>query len=385
MRKIAIVTTTRADYGILRPLIKNINDDPTCELYLLVTGTHLSDEFGATYKTIEDDGIPIAYKIVMDVTADDAAGISKAMGKLQLEFSALFNNFKPDILVILGDRYELLPIVSTAALFQIPIAHIHGGEITEGALDESFRHAITKFSHLHFASTESHRKRIIQLGENTTRVFNVGSMAVESILQTNFLSEAELATQLKLNFNKKNILITLHAETLADKDYQLKMVRNLLAELDSLAETTLIFTQNNADTNGKIIDTEIINFVKKYSQKSFYFKTLGSLRYFSLLNFIDAVVGNSSSGIIEVPSFKMATLNIGNRQKGRTTAASIDNVGIERNEIKLGLAKVLSEEFKQISLQVENPYAKENTTNNIVNKLKEISLKDIIIKPFFDI
>ena len=312
-RKICVVTGTRAEYGLLRSLIQKINNDNELTLQLVATGMHLSPEFGDTYKEIENDGFNIDKKVEILMSSDSSIGISKAMGLAQISFSEVFDELKPDIVVILGDRFEMFSVCSAAMIGRIPVAHLYGGELTIGAYDDAFRHAMTKMSMLHFTSTQDYQKRVIQLGEMPDRVFYVGSLGVENIMTQRLLSKIELEKKLKFNFLEKNIIITFHPETLASKSASLQF-QQLLSAVSSLSDTLIIFTKANADTNGRSINKMIDEFVRN-NENSISFTSLGQLNYLSCLQFVDCVLGNSSSGIVEAPSFKVGTINIGNRQK----------------------------------------------------------------------
>ena len=381
-RKICVVTGTRAEYGILYPLIKKISTHKELELQLIVTGMHLSPEFGLTYKEIEKDFI-INKKVEMLLSSDTAIGISKSMGLAQISFSECYEELKPDIVVVLGDRYEIFSCVSTAMIFNIPIAHIHGGETTQGAYDESIRHCITKMSHLHFTSTEDYKNRVIQLGENPNRVFNVGALGVENIKYLPSMTKEKFENSIDFKLNNKNILVTFHPVTLENNTAQ-EQFQEILNALDSLNDTSIIFTKANSDTNGRVINKMIDQYVSN-KKNSVAFTSLGMERYLCALQHIDAVVGNSSSGLLEAPSFKIPTINVGDRQKGRIQASSVVNCEPNENSILKALDIIYSSSFQNNLKNTKNPYEGYETSNNIITTLLETNLDTIIKKSFWDI
>lgn len=382
--KICVATGTRAEYGLLKPLLEKLKTNTLFELQLLVTGAHLSPEFGLTYKQIEADGFSINYKVEMLLSSDTAEGITKSMGIAITGFSEAFKNLQPDLLVILGDRYEMLALASTALIFKIPIAHIHGGEITEGAYDDAIRHSITKMSHLHFVSTDEYKKRVIQLGEQPQHVFNVGAIGLDNIANLDLLTKEQLEDNLKIKFKKYNYLITFHPETLASESVE-SQFNKLLAALDRLEDSFFVFTKANADTNGRIINQLCEKYVQGNSNKSALFDSLGTLRYLSVMKVCDAIVGNSSSGIIEAPSLHTATINIGNRQKGRIQASSVLNCDVDSDEIYSLLKQVQLQEFKNKVKNISNPYGTGNASAQIEDVLSKINVSSLLIKNFYDI
>ncbi|BAK72685.1 UDP-N-acetylglucosamine 2-epimerase [Arcobacter sp. L] len=383
MKKICVVTGTRAEYGLLYWLLKEIEADKEFQLQLIVTGMHLSSEFGLTYKEIEKE-FKIDKKIEMLLSSDTSIGISKSMGLAQMSSCEAFEELKPDILIVLGDRYEIFSIVSTAMIARIPIVHLHGGETTEGAFDESIRHSITKMSHLHFTATEEYRNRVIQLGEHPSRVFNVGGMGIENIKRLKFLTKEEFENSIDFKLNKKNILVTFHPVTLENSTAQ-EQFQELLEVIDELKDTNIIFTKANSDTDGRIINQMIDEYVAKNFQKSVGFNSLGQLRYLSALQFVDAVVGNSSSGLLEAPSFKIGTINIGDRQKGRIKADSIIDCFANKFDIKKAFERLYSKEFQDSLQNVENQYGNGCASKKIIEVLKNVDLKNILKKSFYDI
>ena len=382
-QKVCVVTGTRAEYGLLYWLMKEIEADNDLELQVIATGMHLSPEFGLTYKEIEKD-FKIDKKIEMLLSSDTSIGISKSMGLAQISFAEAYEDLKPDILVVLGDRYEIFSAVSAAMIARVPIAHLHGGETTEGAFDESIRHSITKMSHLHFTATDEYRNRVIQLGEHPSRVFNVGGMGIENIKRLKLLTKEEFEKSIDFKLNKKNILVTFHPVTLENSTAR-DQFQELLNVLDELKETNIIFTKANSDTDGRIINQMIDEYVAKNSYKSVGFTSLGQLRYLSALQFVDAMVGNSSSGLAEAPSFKVGTINIGDRQKGRIKAQSVIDCEPYKEAIIVSFQKLYSQEFQKLLLSVQNPYGVGYASQRIIEEIKKIDLYNILKKSFFDI
>lgn len=381
-RKICVITGSRAEYGLLRPLIEEIRREKKLILQLIVTGMHLSPEFGLTYRDIEKDGIPINEKIEILINSDTSVGTSKAMGLAMIGFGETFNRLNPHIVVLLGDRFEIFAAAAAALVNKIPIAHIHGGEITEGAFDDAFRHSITKMSHFHFTSCEEYRKRVVQLGEHPDRVFNVGAIGLDNIKRLKLLSQEELEQELGFKFNKYSLLITFHPVTLEKTtDHQFSI---LLEVLDKLNDTHLIFTKSNADPGGMAINRMIDDYVLLNSHKAVAFTSMGQLRYLSTLQFVDAVVGNSSSGIVEAPSFHIGTINIGDRQKGRIKAESVIDCEPTTESLRRAFKNLYSKVFQEKLKQINNPYGDGNTSSKIVEILKNISLGGKQ-KKFFDI
>lgn len=382
--KICIATGTRAEYGLLKPLIDEIINDPLLEFQLLVTGAHLSPEFGLTYQQIEKDGLKIDAKVEMLLSSDTPESIVKSMGLALIGFADALKNLNPDLLVILGDRYEMLAMASAALIFKIPVAHIHGGEITEGAYDDAIRHSITKMSHLHFASTEEYKNRIIQLGENPEKVYNVGAIGLDNVLKINFLTKEELEESLNIKFNKFNYQVTFHPATL-DAVSPKEQFETLLSAINDQEDSFFIFTKANADTDGRIINQLIDQYVAKNSHKAAVFPSLGTLRFLSLIKACDAIIGNSSSGIIEAPSLHTATINIGDRQKGRIQAEGVCNVGVDKHEILKAFEKVKTKDFQEIVKSVVNPYGKGEAAKAIINVIKKIDLTDLTLKSFHNL
>ncbi len=376
-KKICIVTGTRAEYGLLKPLIDAIREDNDLKLQIIVTGMHLSPEFGLTYKELEKDGLEIDEKIEMLLSSDTPIGISKSMGLAMISFAEAYNRLRPDIIVVLGDRYEIFSASASAMVSNIPIAHLYGGESTYGVIDEAIRHSITKMSYLHFTSTEEYRKRVIQLGESPHRVFNVGAIGLENIKNMKLLSKKELEESIDFKIESPTVLVTFHPTTLEENSSEIYF-KNLLDSLHGFENMKIIFTKANSDTHGRIINKMIDDYVRNNRHRSVEFISLGQLRYLSAIKYVDAVIGNSSSGIIEVPVFNTPTVNIGDRQKGRIRCNSVLDCGPTKDEIKKYIAKALSHEFKRSLKDIKNPYGDGNVSKKILVKIKEFLLRDLI-------
>lgn len=386
MKRIGIMTGTRAEYGLLKSLMQEINKDNDLELYLIVSGMHLSPEFGMTYKEIEEDGFEINAKVEMLLSSDSPAGISKSIGLGVIGFADEFQRAYLDMLILLGDRYEALSAAISAMVMRIPIAHLHGGELTEGAIDEGIRHSITKMSYLHFTSTEEYRRRVIQLGENPERVFCVGAIGVENIKKINLMTKEELERSIHFEIDENTVIVTYHPVTLENNTVEEQFL-NLLEVLDRNPKIRMIFTKANADTNGRIVNELIDKYVAQNSERACAFMSLGQKRYLSALKYCRIVIGNSSSGIIEAPSFGKPIINIGDRQKGRICADSVINCGYTQQEIQQAMETALTEEFENKARNCRNPYEKENTAANIISVIKDYLLNDKIKlkKGFYDI
>ena len=386
MKRIGIMTGTRAEYGLLKPLMQEINKDNDLELYLIVSGMHLSPEFGMTYQEIEEDGFEINAKVEMLLSSDSPAGISKSIGLGVIGFADEFQRADLDMLILLGDRYEALSAAICALVMRIPIAHLHGGELTEGAIDEGIRHSITKMSYLHFTSTEQYRNRVIQLGENPERVFYVGALGVENIKKINLMTKEELERSIHFEIDENTVIVTYHPVTLENNTVEEQFL-NLLEVLDRNPKIRMIFTKANADTNGRIVNELIDKYAAQNSERACAFVSLGQKRYLSALKYCRIVIGNSSSGIIEAPSFGKPIINIGDRQKGRICADSVINCGYTQQEIQQAMETALTEEFENKASNCRNPYEKENTAANIISVIKDYLLNDKIKlkKGFYDI
>lgn len=387
MKTICVVTSSRAEYGILKPLIQKLLLEPQFDIKIAVTGMHLSKQFGNTYQEIEQDGIRIDKKISILTGEDSSIGISKTLAAAVEEFAKYFHNSSPDMLIILGDRYEMIGVALAAMNERIPIAHLHGGETTEGAIDEGIRHSITKLSYLHFTSTEEHRRRVIQLGESPDRVFNVGALGVENVLHTKLYEYQQLCQELRLDKDRSYALVTYHPVTLEnDSKDSLKALKQLLEALEEFPDMEYVITKANADAGGKAINEYLDRYVKTNKQMHL-FDSLGMKRYLSAVKYSAFVIGNSSSGIIEVPSFHVPTVDVGIRQRGRMCAASVLHCGETKEEIVEAIKKVRQSQFLEMCKKVKNPYGNGDTSTQIVEILKQKLLKETIDlkKKFYDI
>lgn len=383
MRKICFVTGTRAEYGLLSRLMRLVKEDKDLRLQVIATNMHLMPEYGETYKEIEKDGFTIDKKVYMHKPSDDAHGIISSMAEEMQGMNDALSELKPDILVLLGDRYEILVAAQVALIHRVPIAHIHGGEVTEGAFDDAIRHSVTKMSSLHFTSCEEYRHRVIQMGEQPSRVFDVGSLGVENIKAVPLMTKDELEASLDFKIDTQTILVTYHPVTLGGNPA--KDIREFLDALDQFKDLKVIFTMPNSDTGRDAIALAVENYVEKHSNSAKAYTSLGLKRYLSTLQFVEAAVGNSSSGIIEVPSFGIPTLNIGDRQKGRLASKSVVNCGTSKDEVIAGLKLCLSEEMQKAAKTYENPYAKPDTANLIYQELKNVELAGLNLKTFYDL
>jgi GDP/UDP-N,N'-diacetylbacillosamine 2-epimerase (hydrolysing) len=383
-RKICIVTGSRAEYGLLRLVMDGIRETTGFELQVIATGMHLSPEFGLTYKEIEKDGFGIDRKVEMLLSSDTPVGLAKSMGLGLIGFGDVLQQLKPDLMLVLGDRFEIFSAVSAALVARIPVAHLHGGESTEGAFDEAIRHSITKMSHLHFAATEDYRNRIIQLGEDPKYVFNVGATGVDNIKNLKLLDREALEAELSFKFGNRNLLVTFHPVTLenAASSHQFEQ---LLEALDGLQDTHVIFTQPNADTDGRIIMELIEDYVSRNKGEAIAFSSLGIQKYLSTMKQMDGVVGNSSSGLIEAPSFPVGTVNIGDRQKGRIRARSVIDCEPNSVSIKKAFQKLFSSEFQKELINIENPYGEGGAVKKIMEILKRTDSANLIKKKFHNI
>ena len=381
-RKVCVITGTRAEYGLLYWLMKEIQSDKDLQLQLIVTGMHLSSEFGLTYKEIEKN-FKIDKKVEMLLSSDTVLGISKSMGLAQISFSEAYEELTPDILIVLGDRYEIFSAVSSAMISRIPIAHISGGEVTEGVIDEAIRHAITKMSHLHFVSTEEYKNRVIQLGEHPNRVFNFGAIGIDNINKLKLFSKNEFVKSIDFSLNKKNILVTFHPVTL-EKSTSKEQFQELLNSIDELEDTNIIFTKSNSDTDGRVINQMIDAYVSR-NNNAVSFISMGQVRYLSALKFVDAVVGNSSSGLTEAPIFGIGTINIGDRQKGRINLGSVINCNPTKESISNAFNELYSERFQKVLSIVKSPYGNGGTSKKIKNIVKNFDLNNILKKSFYDV
>lgn len=385
MRKICVITGTRAEYGIMSRLMHLIDNDCDLQLQIIATNMHLSPEFGLTYKEIEADGFKIDKKVEMLLSSDTPAGTIKSMGVELIGLADAIGELMPDLIVILGDRYEMLCAAQAALIYKIPIAHLYGGEITEGAYDDAIRHAITKLSHLHFTSTEEYRNRVIQMGEHPDRVRCVGALGVDNIRNEKVMQLEELEKSLEFDLGDNFLLVTFHPVTMENATAA-EQCEHLLKALEAhLDKYKILFTLPNSDTDGRVICSMINEFVKINKDDAIAVTSLGRKRYYSALKFAKAVIGNSSSGLVEAPSFKIPTLNIGDRQKGRTRGESVVDVDADYDSICKGIDCVLSDEMRNRASRGENPYFKENTLENIFEVIKNYPLDGLIHKSFYNI
>ena len=380
--KICVITGTRAEYGLLYWTIKRLLLDKYFKVQLCVTGMHLSPEFGLTYKEIEEDGMKIDKKVEMLLSSDSASGVSKSIGLGVIGFADAFSDLKPDLVLLLGDRFEIFAAATAAMIAKIPIAHCHGGEATEGLIDEPIRHSITKMSHLHFTSTEEYRKRVIQLGEQRTRVFNVGALGIENINKLKLLNKSDFEKSIDFKLLKQTFLITFHPVTLEKSTAEDQFI-NLLSAIEKFPNTSYIFTMPNADNDGRVIINLIQNFVANNKNKCIAFTSLGRLRYLSAIKHVDLVIGNSSSGLIEVPSFKKPTINIGDRQRGRVYGLSVIKCRTSKKEIIESINLGLSESFRKKIEKSINPYGNKNSSIEIVKILKKVIVNENLVKKRF--
>jgi len=382
MRTICVVTGSRADYGLLQWVMRSINRDPALKLQVVATGMHLSPEFGLTYREIEADGFVIDRKLEILTSSDSASGVTKSVGLGVIAFADAFAELRPDIVVLLGDRFEIFAAATAAMIAGQPIAHLHGGEVTEGAIDDAIRHSITKMSHLHFVAAEPYRRRVLQLGEPPDRVLLSGGLGVDTVCKTPLLNRCDLEAAIDFRLGKKNLLVTFHPATLEPGSAPIQMAE-LLKALDSLSDTNFILTMPNADTGGR----ELIRMVEQFVSTRPHtraFTSLGQVRYLSCMAHVDGVVGNSSSGLAEAPSFKKGTVNIGDRQRGRLKAASVIDCDPDCESIIAAIEVLYSPTFQARLEQVENPYGNGGASEKIVDVLKHFDISNITKKSFQD-
>lgn len=368
MKKVCVITGTRAEYGLLRWVVDGLHKSSQCELQIIATGMHLSPEFGSTWQAIEADGYPIDRKVEMLLSSDTAVGITKSMGLGMTGFADALRDLQPDLTVILGDRFEMLSAAAAAMIANVPIAHLHGGELTEGLYDDPIRHAITKISYLHFTAAEPYRQRVIQMGEDPDRVWNVGGLGIDGIMKIARMDRTELEESLDFKLGRRNLLVTFHPETRTGNSAAAQMDEVLAALRESDAH--LIFTMPNADTDGRALFRQISDFVAANRERACAHVSLGQLRYLSVLAQVDGVVGNSSSGLIEAPALKVPTLNIGARQDGRLRAESVIDCAAERGAISAGLERLFDPEFRERLPQVVNPYGEGGASAQIVETIE---------------
>jgi GDP/UDP-N,N'-diacetylbacillosamine 2-epimerase (hydrolysing) len=382
-RRICFVTGTRAEFGLLRLVMEEVKKTDALKLQVIVTGAHLSPEFGLTYQEVEQAGFAADCKVEMLLSSDTAIGVSKSMGLAVMGLADAYHQLRPDLVVVLGDRYEIFAAAAAACVAGIPLAHLHGGETTEGAIDEAFRHAITKMSHLHFVAAEDYRRRVVQLGEHPDRVFTVGGLGIDAIRRTSLMDRAALEASLDFELGRKSVLVTFHPVTLEGNESAAQM-RELLAALDRLPDTQLVLTMPNADTGSRELATLVEDFVATHANARVY-ASLGQRRYLSCLKWVDAVVGNSSSGIAEAPSLHTATVNIGDRQRGRLRASSVIDCAPERGAILDALGTAFSPEFRQSLPGAVSPYGDGGASGRIVRVLEAHPLDGILKKAFYNL
>ena len=382
-RRICVVTGTRAEYGLLRWVMEEIRDNANLELQVIVTGMHLSPEFGLTFSEIEKDGFKINRKVEMLLSSDTSTGIAKSIGLGIIGFSDAIEQLQPDLIIVLGDRFEIFSAVASAMVSRIPVAHLHGGEATEGLIDESIRHSITKMSHLHFVAAEEYRRRVIQLGEQPDRVFNVGGLGLDNLQKLALLEKDELEKGIDFKFGSRNLLVTYHPVTL-EKETSSSQMTELFAALDRLDDTHIIFTMPNADADGRILFEMVNNFVSNHKNSKAYI-SLGQIYYLSCIKYVDAVIGNSSSGLIEVPSFHKGTVNIGDRQRGRLKAESVVDCQPDEASISQAIKVIYSDTFKNKLKYTKNLYGDGGASRKIIDIIEKFPLENILKKQFFDL
>lgn len=384
MRKICVITGTRAEYGLLSRLMRLIDASSECKLQVIATNMHLLPEYGSTYIEIEKDGFRIDEKVPMKKPSDDGYGVIASMAEEMSGMNDAIHRLSPDMVVVLGDRYEMLVAAIVAMMQHIPIAHLYGGEISEGAVDDSIRHCITKLSSLHFTSTEEYRRRVIQLGEQPDKVFNVGAIGVENIKEIPLMSKEEIEDFLDFSLGKDTVMATYHPVTLGDRTPK-EEIDDFLNAMNAFPNLRILFTMPNSDQGGDDIRTAIEKYCQKNPERCKCFVSLGMRKYLSVMQFVGAVIGNSSSGIIEVPSAHIPTLNIGDRQKGRTRGISVYDVPSDTDSIVNGMRHILSPEFKKICLMSVNPYEMSNTTTNIFETISKYPIGSFGQKKFYDL
>lgn len=363
--------------------MEDIKNHPNVTLQILVTGAHLSENFGFTIKEIIKDGFKVDSEVPISTLDDSEIGIVSAMSEALLGSSRALNELAPDLIVILGDRFEIFAVAAAALVMKIPIAHLYGGELTIGAYDDAFRHSITKMSHLHFVATEQYRDRVIQLGENPSHIFNVGGLGIDNIHKFNLLSRKQIEDQLGFRFQPKSFLITFHPATL-ESERQDSHFNELLRALGGLTDTTFIFTMPNADSGSRAIQQMIHKFTSQ-NPNAFSFNSLGQLMYLSCMAQVDGIIGNSSSGLTEAPSLQKGTINIGNRQLGRMQSSSVINCSAQKKEILNAINRLYSNEFKSELINSSNPYGTGGASKKIVEKLTDFNLNGLVQKQFFDL
>lgn len=383
-RKVCVVTGTRAEYGLLYWLMREIKDDPELDLQIIATGMHLSPEFGLTYRVIEEDGFAIDEKVEMLLSSDSPVGITKSLGLGVIGFADALDRLRPNIIVLLGDRYEILAAAQAALIARIPIAHIHGGEATEGSIDEAIRHSITKMAHVHFVAAEPFRNRVMQLGEDPDKVFTVGAPGLDNIVKLKLLNRSEFESSIGFKLGELNFLVTYHPVTLHKEDPR-RAVTELFTALDHFPDARIIFTKSNSDTDGRIIGQMIDRYVAERPARAIAVTSLGQLRYISAIKHMDIVIGNSSSGLIEVPFMKKPTINIGDRQRGRLNALSVIDCDETAEQIIGAVNKALLLDFQSSLSEVTSLYGDGHSSPRIKARLKAVDLDGILMKHFYEL
>ena len=381
-KRVAVFTGTRAEYGLLFWLLKDIQSDPELELKLIASGMHFSPEFGETFRDIEKDGFKIDEKIETLLSSDSGVGVAKSVGLGVLGCADAISRLLPDVIVILGDRFEALAVAQSAMFLRVPIIHIHGGEVTEAAYDDAIRHAITKFSYLHATSTEGHRRRVIQLGEAPERVVNVGAIGLDHLKRSKFFTRHELSESINLDLSRAYFVVTYHPVTLGDEP-GLSTFNEIIAALEAFPDYNVIITYPNADDGARGIIPLIDSYAKHNPQRVLAVSSLGQIRYLSAVKHACAVIGNSSSGIIEVPSFQLPTVNVGMRQRGRLAAKSVLNASPDRLSIESAIHKAVNREYPGAREAVQNPYGSGDTSQKVISMIKSLDTK--VAKTFYDI
>lgn len=383
LRRICVVTGTRAEYGLLRCLLADLSTHPSVKLQIIATAMHLAPEFGLTCQEIEADGFVVDRRIEMLLASDSGVGMAKSTGLGMLGLADAFGELQPDIVVLLGDRFEVLAAASTALLMRLPIAHIHGGELTEGAVDDAIRHAVSKMAAIHFVAAEPYKKRLIQMGEVPERVHNVGGLGIDSVLRTTLMDRGELEASMGFSFGKRNLVVTFHPATAEDGD-SLFQCEQLLTAMDRLPDCNFIVTLPNADAGSRAIARRFRDYGSEHPFRVGVFSSLGVRRYLSCLALVDGVIGNSSSGLLEAPVFRIGTVNIGSRQKGRLKASSVVDCAPESSAISAAITEILSENFRKGLGEICNPYGKGGAATRIAEILVSVPLEHLRRKPFFD-
>lgn len=385
IRKICVFTGSRADYGLLRKLMMKINEEPTLHLQIVASGSHFHADFGSSYLEIEEDDFVIDRKLLIPTSLGlSEKEVAAAIAHVVVEFAEVISELKPDLIIILGDRYEALGAALASLVHKIPIAHLHGGELTQGAFDDALRHSITKMSHLHFVATHEYRNRVIQLGEDPNKVFVVGGFGVDAIDEATLLKKESIEKKLGFKFLERNLLVTFHPTTL-EKKSATDQLHELLSALSNFEDIRLIFTYANADPQGLLINNLLNDYVLT-NKNAIIFSTLGGRMYHSILKQVDGVVGNSSSGILEAPTFKVGTINIGTRQLGRVQAESIINCAADRHSIVSAMNELYSPDFRARLSSIENPYGKGGAADKTLEIImQEVNLQGLIFKSFHNL